>query len=147
MFTRHNGNGNKHSRVLTYINLRLTYLYFLFRKDLINHKDINLISFFNCSIICFVINVYSDNQETTLKYLKDTEINLNNILIITVLWCTWIPTFFFAFIYFSWFNISFLLIFLFFFLYISLTMKRHMTGVTWNITWCNIIGLNLVIGG
>jgi len=46
-----------------------------------NHKDINLISFFNCGIICFIINVYSDDQETALKYLKNTEVNLNNILI------------------------------------------------------------------
>jgi len=34
-------------------------------------------------IMCFIINVYSDNQQFILKYLRDTEINLNNILIIT----------------------------------------------------------------
>ena len=32
-----------------------------------------------------------------------------------MLWCAWTIIFFFSFIYFSWFNISFLLIFLFFF--------------------------------
>ena len=31
--------------------------------------------------MCF-INIYSDNQQTILKYLKDTEVNLNNVLII-----------------------------------------------------------------
>ena len=31
----------------------------------------------------FIINVYSDNQQSTLKYLKNIEVNLNNILIIT----------------------------------------------------------------
>jgi len=48
-----------------------------------NHKDINLISFFNNGIICFIINIYSDDQQNALKYLKDIEINLDNVLIIT----------------------------------------------------------------
>jgi len=46
-----------------------------------NHRDINLISFFNNSIICFIINIYSDKQQLALKYLKDIEVNLNNVLI------------------------------------------------------------------
>ena len=33
--------------------------------------------------MCFIINIYSDDQQSILEYLKDTEINLNNILIIT----------------------------------------------------------------
>ena len=45
-----------------------------------NYKDINILSFF---VICFIIDIYSDNQQTTLKYLKNTEVNLNNILIMT----------------------------------------------------------------
>jgi len=48
-----------------------------------NHKDINLISFFNNGIICFIIDIYSDDQQNALKYLKDIEINLNNVLIMT----------------------------------------------------------------
>ena len=32
----------------------------------------------------FIINVYSDNQQFILKYLKDTEMNLNNTLIMIV---------------------------------------------------------------
>ena len=70
---------NDHPRVLTYINIRLIRLYFSFRKDICNHRDINLVYFFNCSIICFLINVYSDDQQSTLK---NTEVNLNNIIII-----------------------------------------------------------------
>jgi len=83
MFTRPSHSDNKHSRVLTYINIRLIKLWFSLRKDIFNHKSINLISFFNCGIICFIINVYLDNQQSTLKHLKNTEINLNNILIMT----------------------------------------------------------------
>ena len=45
MFTRALNTENKHSRVLTYINIRLTRLYFLLRKDIFNHGDINLIFF------------------------------------------------------------------------------------------------------
>jgi len=31
----------------------------------------------------FIINVYSNDQQTAYKYLKDTKVNLNNILIMT----------------------------------------------------------------
>ena len=47
-----------------------------------NYRNIN--SFFNNSIICFIINIYSDDQQNTLKYLKDIKVNLSNDLIITV---------------------------------------------------------------
>ena len=33
--------------------------------------------------MCFILNVYLDNQQNTLKYLENTRVNLNNILIIT----------------------------------------------------------------
>ena len=55
----------------------------MLKKNIINHRDINLISFFNQGIICFIINIYSNNQQNVLKYLKNTEVNFSNILIIT----------------------------------------------------------------
>jgi len=61
MFVKYSSNSNEHLTVLIYINLRLTHLYFSLRKDLINYKNINLICFFNCDIIYFIINIYSDN--------------------------------------------------------------------------------------
>ena len=48
-----------------------------------NHRDINLISFFNNSIIFFIIDIYSDEQLTVLKYLKNIKVNIHNVLIIT----------------------------------------------------------------
>ena len=81
MFTRQLNDDNKHSKVLTYTNIRLIQLYFSLRKNIINYKDINLISFFNYGIMYFVISVYSDNQQSALKYLKGTKASLNNILI------------------------------------------------------------------
>jgi len=54
---------------------------FCLEKDIINHRNINFISFFNNGIICFIINIYFDEQQLALKYLKDIEVNLNNVLI------------------------------------------------------------------
>ena len=48
-----------------------------------NHRNINLISFFNTGISFFIINIYIDEQQSTLKYLKNIEVNLNNVLIFT----------------------------------------------------------------
>ena len=64
-----------------YINIRLSSLWFLFRKDIVNHKDIILTSFFNNNSTFWIMTVYSDSSHTTLKYLKDTEVNLSNLLI------------------------------------------------------------------
>jgi len=69
---------NKYLRV-TYINIKLLKLCFSFEKDIFNYKDIDSIFFFNQDVMCFIINVYSDNQQSTLKYLKDTKVNLNNV--------------------------------------------------------------------
>jgi len=33
--------------------------------------------------MCFLINIYSDDHQFIFKYFKDTEVNLNNILIMT----------------------------------------------------------------
>ena len=52
-------------------------LRFLFRKDII------LASFFNNNSTFWIMNIYSDSSHTALKYLKDTEVNLSNLLIMT----------------------------------------------------------------
>ena len=44
---------------------------------------ISTLFFFNHSIMCFILNIYSYDYQNILKYLKDTKVNLNNILIIT----------------------------------------------------------------
>ena len=70
-------------KVLTYVNARLLSLRFLLCKDIINHKDIGLISFINNNVCYYIMNVYSDFSHTALKYLKDTEVNIKNVLLIT----------------------------------------------------------------
>ena len=83
MFGRAPQDSNDSPRVISYVTICLLPLRFLLHKDIINHKDINLISFFNDNICFFILNVYSDSSHTALKYLKDTEINTGNVLIMT----------------------------------------------------------------
>ena len=50
-------------------------------KNIYNYRDICCFSFFNNTDIYYMINVYSDASQTALKYLKDTEANIHNILV------------------------------------------------------------------
>ena len=72
-----------YSRVVTYVNIRISSLYFSLCKDIINHRDILLILFFNNNNIFWLMNIYSDSSYTALKYLKDTEVCVWNLLIMT----------------------------------------------------------------
>ena len=70
-------------RVIIYINICLSSLHFLLHKDIINHRNIILISFFNNNICYYIMNVYSDFFHSALKYFKDTKVNIDNVLIMT----------------------------------------------------------------
>jgi len=72
-----------YSRVIAYINIRLSSFHFSFCKDIIDHRDILLILLFNNGELFWLMNVYSDSSHSTLKYLKDTEVDLCNLLIMT----------------------------------------------------------------
>jgi len=82
-FTRELCLANDSPRVIIYVNIRLSSFQFFFSKDIINHKDILLASFFNDNNIFWIMNVYSDSSHSALKYLKDTEVNIPNLLIMT----------------------------------------------------------------
>jgi len=83
MFTRNFSQTNDSSRVITYINVRLSSLHFSLWKNIFNYRDISYISFFNCSLVYFLINVYSNLSQSALKYLNNTEVNIGNTLIMT----------------------------------------------------------------
>ena len=68
---------------LAYINTHLSSFRFLLCKDIINHRDIGLISFFNNNVCFYILNVYSDSLHSALKYLKDTEVNIDNVILMT----------------------------------------------------------------
>jgi len=70
-------------RVTTYINTHLSHLCFSLHCDIINHPDILLMSFTNDHVQYFIMNVYSDLSHTVLKYLKDIEVNIDNVLVMT----------------------------------------------------------------
>ena len=67
-------------RVLAYINIHLFSFHFSLCRNIINHKDILLIFFFSNNICSFIMNIYSDASHSALK---DTEVNINNLLIMT----------------------------------------------------------------
>ena len=82
-FTRIPKDKNDFPRVISYVNIRLSSLRFLFRKDIFDHRDISIISFTNNSVCYYILNIYSDSSHAALKYLKDTEVNINNVLLMT----------------------------------------------------------------
>ena len=74
---------NDSPRVISYINICLSPLCFSLWKDIICHHDILLASFFNNNSLYWIMNIYSDSSHTTLKYLKNTEVDISNLLIMT----------------------------------------------------------------
>ena len=83
MFVNNSSSTNNFLRVITYINIRLSFFYFFLYKDIYNHRDILLVFFFNKNNVFFLIDIYSDSSQSALKYLKDTEVNIHNVLIMT----------------------------------------------------------------
>ena len=83
IFAKELCSSNDSPRVLVYINIRLTSLCFSLWKDIFNHRDIFLVSFFNNNFVFWILNVYFDFSHSTLKYLKNTEMNISNLLIMT----------------------------------------------------------------
>ena len=70
-------------RVTAYINIHLSPLHFSLRSDIINHSDILLMLFTNDHIQYFIMNIYSDSSHLALKYLKEIEVNIDNVLVMT----------------------------------------------------------------
>jgi len=56
-------------------------MHFSLRKNIFNYKDINCFSLFNDGDIFYVINIYSNNHQSALKYLKNTKFNFYNVLV------------------------------------------------------------------
>jgi len=63
----------------------------------LNHRDISHVFFFNHGSVYFLINVYSDLSQLALKYLKDIEANINNVLVMignfNIRDCNWDPNY------------------------------------------------------
>ena len=70
-------------RVTIFINIRLASFHPSFHKDIIDHRDIILTSFFVNNELFWIINIYSDSSHFVIKYLKNMKINICNLLIMT----------------------------------------------------------------
>ena len=82
-FAKPSTSSGDYTRVAIFINIRLFSFRFSFCKDIIDHKDILLVSFFNKGIMYWLMNVYSDLSYTAIKYLKNMKLDLRNLLIMT----------------------------------------------------------------
>ena len=82
-FSRNSLVDNNSPRVVTYINIRLSFFRFLLCKDIFNHRNISLVSFFNNNSVFYLINIYLDSSQIALKYLRDTEVDIQNVLVMT----------------------------------------------------------------
>jgi len=85
MFSKNSSQANDFPYVISYINIYLSVMCFSLQNDGLNYKDISCILFFSHSFIYFLINVYSDLSQLALKHLKDTEVNIDNVLIMIIL--------------------------------------------------------------
>ena len=61
-FARPPSNQLDYPRVMTFINICISHLYFSLQNNVLNHRDISYISFSNQGSIFFMINVYSDSS-------------------------------------------------------------------------------------
>ena len=69
-------------RVMCFIHSRLSRLRFALRRDIIDHRDIQLLSFFNRGKCQFLMNVYLDDLHTAVDFLTREALNIPNLLYI-----------------------------------------------------------------
>ena len=74
---------DNYARVTTYVSKCLSKLRFALCLDIVNHCNINVLFFYNEQDVNFMINVYSDSNQTTLQFLNQNIVNLNNTIIMT----------------------------------------------------------------
>ena len=67
-------------RVIAFIYSRLSRLKFSLRRDVVDHHDILLLSFFNRGEYHFLMNVYSDDRHSAVKFMLDQIIDIPNLL-------------------------------------------------------------------
>jgi len=83
LFTRPDLSQDNYPRVTTYVNKRLSKLRFALHLDIINHQDISILAFHSDCNINFIINIYSNSNQTALHYLQQNIINLEDMIIMT----------------------------------------------------------------
>ena len=69
-------------RVMCFIHSRLSRLCFTFRRDIVDYRDIQLLSFFNRGQCQFLMNIYSDDLHTAVDFLSNAAPNIPHLLYI-----------------------------------------------------------------
>ena len=67
-------------RVMCFIHSRLPRLHFALRRDIVDHRDIQLLFFSNRGRCQFFMNVYSDDLHTAVNFLTREALNIPNLL-------------------------------------------------------------------
>ena len=83
LFIRPDLSQDNYPYVATYVNKRLSKLRFTLCLNIVNHRDINVLAFHSDHNTNFIINIYSDSNQTTLQYLRQNIINLEGTIILT----------------------------------------------------------------
>jgi len=65
---------------MAFIHSRLSRLRFSLRRDVVDHCDILLMSFFNRGECYFLMNVYSDDRHSAVNFMLDQIIDIPNLL-------------------------------------------------------------------
>ena len=65
---------------MAFIHSRLSRLRFSLRRDMVNHRNILLLSFFNRGECHFLMNIYSDDRHSAVKFILDQIIDIPNLL-------------------------------------------------------------------
>ena len=65
---------------MAFIHSRLSRLRFSLKRNVINYCNILLWSFFNRGEYYFLMNVYSDDRHSAVKFILDQIINIPNLL-------------------------------------------------------------------
>ena len=83
LFIYHDPNQDNYTRVAIYINKHLTKMRFMLWLNIVNHQDINILAFHGDCNINFMINIYSNSNQTALHFLCLNVVNLDNTVIMT----------------------------------------------------------------
>ena len=67
---------------MCFTHFRLFRLCFALRRDIVNHKDIQILFFFNKGgyKYRFLINVYSNSLYTAVNFLSNKDLNISSLL-------------------------------------------------------------------
>jgi len=68
--------------VMCFIHSKMSRLCFALRRDIVNHRDIQLLSLFNRGRYQFLMNVYLDDLHTAVNFWAGEALNIPNLLYI-----------------------------------------------------------------